>query len=536
MFGSRRSVEWASVTLGLALLVAAFTWPQIRYMNSVPDRGDPLFSIWRISWVNHQIVRNPLALFDANIFYPERLTLTYSDPVIVPALMSAPLFWLGVQKVHIYNLLFLSAFVLSGLTMYLLVRALTNRRAAAVVAAVVFVLYPYRFEHYSHLELQMTMWMPLALWGLHRTIADGRLRDGLLTGLAFALQMLSSLYCGMFFAVYLVVLGVALLIGRRFPRRPLAMLAVGAALAAVLIAPVAAAYVANKSVLGDRDTDTVKLYSATAADYLKPHGRSLVYERWSHGGNPERQLFPRLSTVALAVVGLWPPLSVARIAYWLALAAAVDGSLGLNGLTFPLLREYVPGFAGLRVPARFSMLAGMTLAILGGYGASRLLDRYPRRRGVLMFAMLAPVLVEALPLIQLEPVWREPPAIYSVLAGRAPGVIAEFPTPIHTRIPWSDTKYLYFSTFHWQKLVNGNSGFEPPSYVEFLERERDFPSEASVRYLRERGVEYIGLHGAFTNPVRFGRTSEFLDARPDLTLVGSAQWYGAESRLYRFTR
>ena len=84
------------------------------------------------------------------------------------------------------------------------------------------------------------MWMPLALLGLHRTLARGRLRDGLATGLAFALQTLSSLYYGCFLAVYMVVVGGALWLGRGRPRQP-----IGAArcrrrsLAAVLIAPVA---------------------------------------------------------------------------------------------------------------------------------------------------------------------------------------------------------------------------------------------------------------------------------------------------------
>ena len=32
----------------------------------------------------------------------------------------------------------------------------------------------------------MTMWMPVALWALHRTMARGRLRDGLVTGIAFS--------------------------------------------------------------------------------------------------------------------------------------------------------------------------------------------------------------------------------------------------------------------------------------------------------------------------------------------------------------
>ena len=121
----------ALLVFGFSVLAAALTWPQVRHLDSVPDIGDPLFSIWRIAWVSHQIVRDPLRLFDGNMFYPERLTLTYSDSVIVPSLMSAPLFWMGVHPVLIYNLLLLSGFVFSGVTMFLLVRALTGRIDAA---------------------------------------------------------------------------------------------------------------------------------------------------------------------------------------------------------------------------------------------------------------------------------------------------------------------------------------------------------------------------------------------------------------------
>ena len=81
--------------------------------------------------------------------------------------------------------------------------------------------------------------------------------------------------------------------------------------------------------------------------------------------------------------------------------------------------------------------------------------------------------------------------------------------------------------------MNGNSGFTPPSYGELLKREKDFPSDASVAYLRQRGVDYIAWHGAFTNPVRSRRTAELLDARGDLEIVAAARWEGSESRLYR---
>jgi hypothetical protein len=525
--------EWSAVVLGISLVVAAFTWPQVRRMDSVPDLGDPLFSIWRLSWINHQLPRHPAALFDANIFYPERLTLTYSDPLLIPALMSAPFVWLGLDRVLIYNSVFLSAWVLSGAAMYLLVRTLTGRRDAAFVAGVVFTLYPYRFDHYSHLELQMTMWMPLALWALHRTLAQARMKDGMATGCAFALQMLSSLYYGMYFAVYLVVVGGALWAGRYGPLRAVTKLAAGAVVAAVLIAPIAIKYQAGRTIVGERDETQVLAFSAVGRDYLEPSRQARVYQRWADPDRHERRLFPGVTAVALAVIGIWPPMSVATIAYTSGLALTFDASLGMNGAVFPWLRGHVPGYRSLRAATRFSILGGMTLAILSGYGATRLFRRWPRARFAILGAIAMATTVEALADIRLERVPRQPPAIYGSLTADSPRVLAEFPTSEQTGNQMLEPQFMYFATFHWQKLVNGYSGYFPASFIEFQRQTRDFPSDAALQYLRDRGVEYIGWHGTYTDPGRAERTAAILDARPDLELVATAPWQGSESRLYR---
>ena len=532
----QRFARLALLVAGFSLLAAALTWPQVRHLDQVPDVGDPLFSIWRIAWVSHQIVRDPLRLFNGNMFYPEPLTLTYSDSMIVPAMLSAPFFWIGVHPVLTYNLLLLFSFVFSGVTMFLLVRALTGRIDAAMIGATVFVLYPYRYEHYPHLELLMTMWMPLLLWALHRAIASGRLRDGLATGLFFALQMLSSLYYGLFLAVYLIPVGGALWLARGRPIKPLVGLAAGAALAAVLISPVIYAYTANKSMVGDRGVAAVQFYSADGSDYLKPLFRSLVYGRWAEGGNPERQLFPRIMPVVLATAALWPPLSVARIAYALALVTALDGSFGLKGSYYPLLYSYVAPYRGLRVPARFSILVGLTLAVLAGYGAARMFERWPRRRMLLTAVTLGLLMVEAMPRMPLERVWPEPPPIYASIATEPSAVLAEFPMPTAPLAYFFDTRYLYFSTFHWHPIVNGNSGYFPKSYEELTERERDFPSDAAIAYLRSRGVDYFTVHGAFLDPGKFRSIVDTLAAKPDIPLVVAAPWEGSESRLYRLRR
>ena len=96
---------------------------------------------------------------------------------------------------------------------------------------------------------------------------------------------------------------------------------------------------------------------------------------------------------------------------------------------------------------------------------------------------------------------------------------------------------MYFSTWHWNRLVNGNSGFAPPSYDELIERERDFPSDASIDYLKQRGVEFVTVHGAFmASQERYFNTIAILDRRADLQLITAARWGGSESRLYRLRR
>jgi len=533
---SKRMLEAAAAVVGFSVLVAVVTWPQMARLDSVPDLGDPLFSVWRIAWIAHQITRAPLHLFDGNMFYPEHLTLALSDPVIVPGLMSAPLFWLGAHRVAAYNLLFLSGFALSGATTYLFVRALTGRRDAGIVAGIAFAVYPYRFEHYSHLELQMTMWAPLALWGLHRSLARGRLGDGLGTGLAFALQTLSSLYYGLFLLVYMSVVGLVLWLARGRPLAPIRALAAGGIIAGLLIAPVAVEFVRNRPVFSERDSGAVEFYSAVAADYLKPHERSRLYSTWSEGGRAERQLFPGFMVFALAVVALWPPVRPVRLAYAAAMIVAFDGSLGAHGIIFPYLREFVPPFRGLRVPARFSIFVGLTFAVLAGFAVRRLAERWPRWRLAIVGMAAGLVIADMSPRLELVPVWNDPPPIYGTLSSSAPAVLAEFPAPPDWRAFWWDARFIYFSTFHWQRLINGNSGVSPPSYLDFIDHVQTFPDRGSLAYLRRRGVEYIGVHGAFYTQDDWRRVRDELDRSSELQLVASAPWSGSESRLYRLKR
>src|SRR5205823_1585547 len=75
----------AAAVVFFAALTIIQTWP----LASDPahlsrnDNADTVLNEWTIAWVVHQLPRDPLHLFDANIFYPERRTLAYSESMPV---------------------------------------------------------------------------------------------------------------------------------------------------------------------------------------------------------------------------------------------------------------------------------------------------------------------------------------------------------------------------------------------------------------------------------------------------------------------
>ena len=116
-----------------ALLAVVHTWPLATDPATLSrnDNGDALLNEWILAWVAHQLPRAPLQLFQANIFYPAQDTLAFSEPLIVPALLGAPVRWLGGSPVLVHNLLLLAGLALTVFAGYALVREWTGDHLAA---------------------------------------------------------------------------------------------------------------------------------------------------------------------------------------------------------------------------------------------------------------------------------------------------------------------------------------------------------------------------------------------------------------------
>lgn len=531
--------EIALVTIALAVAIAIVFHQQLVDLFSIPDYGDPLFSMWRLAWVAHQVIRDPAHLFDANIFHPLSGTLTYSDSMLLPALVAAPLIWIGVPVGIVYQLLFFGALVLSGAATYLLARGLNFPATASWIAALLFALCQYRIEHYSHLELQVAPWMPLALLGAHRALTDGRPRDFVLLALAVAAQWYSSMYYGLFLTafagVFVAVLTVA---GRPGWRRPLGAVA-AILLGVALVLPLARVYKSTEAARGTRSESIVRDYSARPLDWLQPNTRSRWY-RDVHvvKREGERELFPNVTPMVLAGAGLLPPLTPTRLALLVGGLFAFDGSLGFNGHWYPVAYEHLSPMKSMRVPARLAILVHLSLALLAGVGAGRLVDRVrsPSGRQAALGIISIVFVVEAMPDLRLVPLWREPPSLYASLGPDSGAILFEYPVHPHAHYFGENLPYMYFSTWHWTKMVNGYSGFAPSSYHDLAVASGGFPEGASVTYLQGAGVTHVGLHCALWFDNACEVTMRRLEADSRFRLAVSTTWQGKPARLYELAR
>ena len=518
----------------LAAVTASLLWltPHLLHVRRVPDPGDPIFSAWRLARLAHQLTHDPLHLFDGNTFYPEPYTLTYSDATLLEGIVATPFIVAGLDPLVVSNALFLAAFPLCALAFFYTGWRLTGDPGAGLVAGILGALYPFHTEHYSHFELQFFCFVPLAVLALLRLLAAPDVRRGLMLGGMIALQWLTCMYFGMMLMVFLLPVALFAIVGWRVVsgKNLLLSLGVSAALVAIGVSILAVPYLRSRDVRGERKPDIVTFYSALPSDYGRPHGRLASYRWVSRRGNmPERELFPGTTPIALALVGMVPPLGLPAMATIGATALAFDGSRGNHGLIYDDLFRYVMPFRGMRVPARFSAFVGCGLVLLSAFGARRLLHLAPgaRARTAVAVVLAAAVLIDLRPALRVRDYPVAIPPIYSSVTPDM--VLAEFPIG-------QDFDYMYFSTFHWARLINGYSGFVPESYIRlYADLARDFPSAAAVETLRQHGATHITVNCAMYR-WRRGECESVLDKVaniPTLTLVASGRWEGDTTLLYR---
>jgi hypothetical protein len=463
------------LALFLALSIA-WTWPLVTRISwRIPhDPGDPTLNTW-ILWWNTQAVPFSAAWWNAPFFFPMPGAFALSEHLAGVAIFTVPLHLAGLNPLAAYNVALILSGWLSGYFAFLLGRRLTGSTAAGLIAGCAFALAPYRAGQLSHLQVLTSQWMPLALLGMHRYLDEARPRWLVLFAVAWLLQALSNGYYLLFFPVLIAVWLAWFVDWRANRRRGLVLVATFAA-ASTLLIPTLLRYKAVHEDLGlSRTVEEMVRFSASPGSLLQP-ARLLTFWPTRDSESQEGFLFPGVTVVTLVAVGLVAILRrrslreaiagrspaifygvAALLFWWLSFGPAEDPSLsGVLRHPYTLL-TWLPGFEGLRAPARFGMIAVLCISLAAALAWARTAPgrRLPRSAAVLL--VFAGLFVDGW--IDSMPLGAPPPRLR--IEAPADAVVIELPTDD----PAANVAAMYRAISHRLPLVNGYSGHTPPHYV-----------------------------------------------------------------------
>jgi hypothetical protein len=469
-------MRWEKHVAAIAFfLVTAIvmTWPLAPNASlAMAHPGDPAITSWILDWGWYALTHQPARLFHANIFHPLPWTFALSENMLGVVVMLFPLFAANVPPLLLHNIAILLAFATAGYGATLLGRHVTGSLAAGIAGGVFFAYVPWRFTHLTHLQHLWTVWLPLLVLSLLRLHEKPTGKRAAIVTLCFVMNGLTNLHWLAFGSTAAALCVLVLAANRKF----VAYAAIAIAIGSLLLAPLLYPYWRAGQLYAMRgDAGETLHYSATPSSWLIPSLHNRTWGRTNDGSiDPERWAFPGLIAPLLAAIGVFayrrtrPGVAIAIALF----ALGFLGSLGLNTLFGRFLFDYVPLFRGIRVPARWAMIAYLGIAILASVGAMTL----ARRRWVhgLVIALLL-LELRAAPIRWYLSTGATPPVYHWLAQQKVGNGVLELP-PEQEHV----YSYMFWSHLHHQPLINGVSGWKPPHYAALEEKWRTMPLPGSL--------------------------------------------------------
>jgi hypothetical protein len=521
--------ELTLVVLTALLLAVVLTYPLAFRIDSIGrvNTDDGRWSIWVVSWVAHALVTNPFGVFDANIFYPHKSTLAFSEANIAAGAIGVPAWVLTHNPYLTHNVVVLIGFVVAYAGVYYLIRHLTGSRPAAVVAGVLYAFCPYIFARTAHIQLLLTGGLPFCLLVFHRLVDQTTVSRAVTLGVLICVQSLACAYYGVF-AILMVGLGTLFFAVTRGLWRSTdywIAIALAAFVSIAFTFPFFLPYLHVQNEMGfARTLEDARQYSVNAAAWL---ASSAWAHRWwlpaiSHDpprpGDFNEVLFPGILTTVLGIAGAAWLLRrtehgyrdvfafyalIAVMAFWL--------SFGPDAGLYSAFYNTIPIFTFMRAPGRMGIMVVLALVVLGSPLLASLLarQRRPLLAGVAVAAIAAAELA-AVPLRQLRDAEPISP-VYRLLATLPYGPVIELPY-------WSERSdfprhayYMLNSTAHWMPLINGYSDHIPQDFRNTVVPLSSFPTRASFAILGRADTRYVVFHLNMYNAPLRRRLMERLD-------------------------
>ncbi len=360
--------------------------------------GDARAFIWVLAWDNHVVLDRVPSLFDANKLFPLPNALAYGEHLFSISLFTLPVYAVTRNPVLAYNVVWLLAYLLTAAAVHALAWRYTRDHLAAMTAAMAFTFCFFRMHHgHGHLNLIWCFWIPLSFIAIDRWAErPGWFRLGIWTAI-LVLQALAAWYQAVLIVVAdLIFLAWLFAVERKMPPVSQILLHgfVGALAAFALVWPFARYYF----ILHNEPPSYAAAASADLAGWFVPPENTWMGQ-WllAHNVKGPRWIWGELTvylgwiTLGLASAGAVVAMRSrdaltrrARFFIVLGVVAAVlalgpspgevaSGSFGWS--PFGIL-AHVPGLSLFRIPARYTELMNLALALLAATACAALHRRF----------------------------------------------------------------------------------------------------------------------------------------------------------------
>ena len=285
------------------LVAVAATWPLVRDMRTriASDPGDPILNTSILVW-NATTVPYSSAYWNAPHYFPTTGVTTLTENLLGMYPVSGPVYWLTRNPLLAYNLSHFLSWPLSAFAVWLLVRLLTRREDAALVAGLAFGFSPFRAPAFGHMQTLATFGLPFALAAMHGYLEDGRRRWLLLLGVSWLQLGLANGYYILYGGLFLGLWAIYFCSPRAaWPRVPAMVLA--GAVASIPLIPVLVIYRRIHEALGlHRTIFEILYFSAYPASWFEVWSDVRL---WSHVlPQGKDNMFPGPAVLVLAALGI----------------------------------------------------------------------------------------------------------------------------------------------------------------------------------------------------------------------------------------
>src|ERR1043166_6100990 len=299
------------IVLTFCFFTALLTWPYVtRLRDAVVDKGDPYLMAGIMWWDYHATFTNPLHLFDANVFYPLKYSLAFSEHTYGLSLLFFPLYFIGLKPLTVQTVAVFFAFAVSGYGAFRLGRTLTGSTAVGWVSGIIFAFVPYRFNMMSQVVYLFSPWMPLVFEALVLFARERSRKHTIWLGCAFFMNGITTITWFTFTLIPFAVFALVLLTRYRLWRDRDFWWRAGVALTAAVVAllPFMVPYVLASRLYGfKRSIDEIKQNSALPSHWLAGEVRNKLWGRMGDGvfEGWKFRLFPGLLPILFSLAALF---------------------------------------------------------------------------------------------------------------------------------------------------------------------------------------------------------------------------------------